>query len=241
MDTMAQTELQGIPGTRAQGTQSEGWEVIAQRVWATLDRLAARQEEQQKEAERRAREAERRWQEIDRLFKEATEERKKTDRQMRETDKEITRLSKNIGGLNNSFGTLIENLMSARLWEKFAAYPYNLRWAYQRIKIYGDGGRVLTDIDILLTDDEYAMAVEVKEKLDKVTDVKHHLKRMELIKKYPPKLVSPKMHWLGAMAGGEVNPDVGRFAHEKGFLVLELAGEAVRLIKPPAGFTPREW
>jgi hypothetical protein len=84
------------------------------------------------------------------------------------------------------------------------------------------------------------MAVEVKEKLDRKDDVKHHLKRMKLIKKYPPAEVKGKL-LLGAMAGGEVDSDVAGFAHANGFFVLELAGEAVRLVSPPSGFIPREW
>ena len=167
---------------------------------------------------------------------------KETDRQMKETDQKIGRLSKNIGGLNNAFGALIDNLIAARLWEQFANYPYNLRRAYQRVKIYDDtdANRVLTDIDILLSDGAYSMAVEVKEQLDRERDVEHHVKRMELIKKYPPAEVKGKL-LLGAMAGGEVDPDVAHFAYSKGFFVLELAGEAVRLVSPPLNFAPREW
>jgi hypothetical protein len=182
------------------------------------------------------------FQESDRQIEKLRESQQETDRQMKETDQKIDRLSKNIGGLNNAFGALIENLIAARLWEQFANYPYNLRRAYQRVKIYDDtdANRVLTDIDILLSDGAYSMAVEVKEQLDRERDVEHHVKRMELIKKYPPAEVKGKL-LLGAMAGGEVDPDVARFAYSKGFFVLELAGEAVRLVSPPLDFAPREW
>jgi hypothetical protein len=43
------------------------------------------------------------------------------------------------------------------------------------------------------------------------------------------------------MAGGEVDTDIADFAYNNGFFVLELAGEAVRLVAPPLGFTPKEW
>ncbi|MDR1377558.1 MAG: restriction endonuclease, SacI family [Synergistaceae bacterium] len=206
---------------------------------------------QMKETDRQLKETDRqlreRMQETDRQMKETVLQMKETDRQMKETDRQmketdlkIGKLSKNIGGLNNSFGALIENLISARLWEKFADYPYNLQRAYQRVKLYDENNRVRTDIDILLSDGTYAMAVEVKEKLDKESDVEHHMKRMELIKKYPPAEVKGKF-LLGAMAGGEVDADVANFAHANGFFVLELAGEAVRLVSPPSDFTPRKW
>jgi hypothetical protein len=60
---------------------------------------------------------------------------------------------------------LIETLIAARLWEKFSGYPYNLERAYQRIPIYDEKNYVRTDIDILLVDTEWAMAVEVKREL----------------------------------------------------------------------------
>jgi hypothetical protein len=84
------------------------------------------------------------------------------------------------------------------------------------------------------------MAVEVKGKLDRESDVERHVKRMELIKKYPPAEAKGKL-LLGAMAGGEVDSEIARFAYANGFFVLELAGEAVRLVAPPSDFAPREW
>jgi hypothetical protein len=215
-------------------------ERLLKELFAEVGRRIEETALQIKETDRQMQETDRKMQETDRQMQETDRKMQETDRQMQETDRKIDKLSKNIGGLNNSFGTLIENLISARLWEKFANYPYNLQRAYQRYKIYDDNNRVLTDIDILLSDGTYAMAVEVKEKLHKESDVEHHVKRMELIKKYPPAEVKGKF-LLGAMAGGEVDSDVASFAYANGFFVLELAGEAVRLVSPPSGFTPREW
>jgi hypothetical protein len=63
---------------------------------------------------------------------------------------------------------------------------------------------------------------------------------MELIRQYPP-LETVNKQLLGAMAGGVVNTDIMRYAYEAGFYVLELTGESVRLVPPPAGFKPRRW
>jgi hypothetical protein len=84
------------------------------------------------------------------------------------------------------------------------------------------------------------MAVEVKHELDKEKYVDEHLKRMELIRKYPPAETVNKQ-LLGAMAGGVVDTDIVGYAYEAGFYVLELTGESVHLIPPPAGFKPRQW
>jgi hypothetical protein len=175
------------------------------------------------------------------------EQIRKTEEQMQRTDARIEKMaekvddvSKNVGGLNRSMGELIETLMAARLWEKFDAYDYTFRRAQQRINLYDETDRKLTDIDVLLTDGEYVMAVEVKRELDKKDDVDHHLKRMELILKYPPAECKGKK-LLGAMAGGTVDPDVQTYAQSVGFFVLELTGESVRIVETPKEFKPRQW
>ncbi|GHU07717.1 hypothetical protein FACS1894151_02450 [Spirochaetia bacterium] len=164
------------------------------------------------------------------------ETRKNIDRMSERVD----RITQNVGGLNRSMGELIETLIAAKLWEKFDAYNYNLKRAYQRVPLYNENNEVVTDIDILLSNGEYVMAVEVKRELDKEKDVDHHLKRMELILKYPPAECKGKKI-LGAMAGGVVDADVQRYAHSVGFFVLCLTGESVQLAPRPKEFVPRRW
>jgi hypothetical protein len=84
------------------------------------------------------------------------------------------------------------------------------------------------------------MAVEVKRELNRKDEVDDHLKRMRLIRQYPPEQIGNKQ-LLGAMAGGVVDPDVKDYAHKSGFYVLELTGESVHLIPPPEGFEPGRW
>jgi hypothetical protein len=64
---------------------------------------------------------------------------------------------------------------------------------------------------------------------------------MQLIRQYPPGLISAGLQMLGAMAGGIVDPEVKDFACESGFFVLELTGESVHLVPPPEGFEPKRW
>ena len=150
----------------------------------------------------------------------------------------VDRVCINVGGLNRSLGELIETLIAARLWEKFP--EYNLKRAYQRIPLFDENNIIKTDIDILLVDTTTCMAVEVKHELDKRKDVDAHIKRMALIRKYPPELIGNKQ-LFGAMAGGVVDPDVKDYAYKSGFFVLELTGESVHLIPPPKGFDPKKW
>jgi hypothetical protein len=152
--------------------------------------------------------------------------------------KRVDRVTANVGGLNRSIGELIETLIAARLWEKFP--QYDLQRAYQRIPIYDEKRKQKTDIDILLVDTTVCMAVEVKRELDQKGDVDDHIKRMQLIRQYPPELIGSKQ-LLAAMAGGVVDPVVKKYAYESGFYVLELTGESVQLTPPPEGFEPKMW
>ena len=150
----------------------------------------------------------------------------------------VDRVTANVGGLNRSVGELVETLIAARLWEKFP--EYNLNRAYQRLPIYDDKAVLKSDIDILLVNTYMCMAVEVKRELDQTIEVDRHLKRMQLIRQFPPEQIGNK-HLFGAMASGLVTPEVKDYAYESGFFVLELTGESVHLIPPPEGFEPKQW
>jgi hypothetical protein len=151
----------------------------------------------------------------------------------------VDRITANVGGLNRSVGELIETLIAARLWEKFDGYNYNFKRVYQRVPIYDNTDRLRSDIDILLSNTKWCMAVEVKHEADN-KDVDQHLKRMQLIKQYPPMEVSGKK-LLGAIAGGVIPPDVQEYAFKAGFYVFELTGESVCLVQPPTDFKAQEW
>jgi predicted AAA+ superfamily ATPase len=172
-------------------------------------------------------------------FRELREYQAETTRQIEKTDKIVKKLSKQMGGLHNSMGELIETLIAPHLWEKFGGYPYNLCRGYQRVMVYDDKNKELTEIDILLSDTEWCMAVEVKREL-RIADIDRHIVRMGRILRYPPaETVGKKL--LGALAGGVVGPDVHEYAHIAGFFVLELRGDNVSLVPPPAGFSPKIW
>jgi predicted AAA+ superfamily ATPase len=183
-------------------------------VWALLQEVGRKQEENALQ------------------LKENAAQQKETDRQMKETSRKINELGKQMGGLHNSLGALIETLMASRLEEKFP--QYNFSRSFQRIKISDKNKKPVTEIDILLSDEEWAMAVEVKREPNK-EDVDHHCKRIELMRKYSLNEIRGKK-LLGAIAGGVVSLEVREYAQKNGFYVLELNGEQVSLLESPDGF-----
>jgi hypothetical protein len=153
---------------------------------------------------------------------------------------DVRRVTGNVGGLNQSMGDLIETLFAPHLGEKFDAYNYNLKQVRRRVPIYDDDNRLRSDIDILLSNTTVCMAVEVKRWLETEDPVDRHIKRMQLIRQYPPAEVKGKK-LLGAIVGAVVTPEAREYAEQNGFFVLELTGEDVRLLEPPEGFQPKEW
>ena len=194
-------------------------DITFEQVWAALMEDREQMKESREEADRRAQEA---------------------DKRMQKLEEQVEKTSKLVGGLGNSIGGLVETLFAARLWEKFASYEYDFKRVYQQMPVYEtNSSKVLTDIDILLSNRKWAMAVEVKRRMVK-EDVEEHLERIKRILKHPPAEVKGK-RLLGAMAGGTIDPDALKSAYNSGFFVLELKGESVELLTPPKGFEPMEW
>jgi hypothetical protein len=171
------------------------------------------------------------------------EDRKKAEalrdsiKELRNSQKET---SQQLGGLHNSMGDLVETLFAPHLGEKFAAYNYNLERQYHRVRIYDDNNRLRTDIDILLSNTTLCMAVEVKRWLETKDHVDDNIKRMQLIRQFPPAEVKGKK-LLGAIVGAVVTPEAREYAEQNGFFVLELTGYDIRLLEPPKDFQPKEW
>jgi len=84
------------------------------------------------------------------------------------------------------------------------------------------------------------MAVEVKLWLETKDQVDDSIRRMHLIRQYPPAEAKGKK-LLGAIVGAVVTPEAREYAEQSGFFVLELTGEDVRLLEPPEGFQLKEW
>jgi predicted nuclease with TOPRIM domain len=191
-------------------------------------------------------ETDRKFAETDRKFVEAAEQFQEIGRRQAKTDEQLTRLEKtvervsgNVGGLNVSMGELVETLIAPHLAEKFEAWNYNLKRIFHRVYIYDDAVIQRGEIDILLSDTTVCMAVEVKRWLEKMDQVDEHIKRMQLIRKYPPAETKGK-RLLGAIAGAVVTPEAREYAEKNGFFVLELTGEDVRLLESEKNFQPKE-
>jgi hypothetical protein len=185
------------------------------------------------ETDRKMQETDRKIQETGQLIQqtqlEMREDHKETARRMRETDRQI-------GRLGNRLGDLIEHLTASNLLDQFKSLNYTFTRISRNTKIKDPNNRILAEIDLLLENGEYAMAVEVKSVLT-LMDVKEHIKRMETLRRYAD-VHQDKRKYVSSVSGALVEDEARDFALAKGIYVIKHPGETVEILVPE---TVRTW
>jgi len=201
-------------------------------VWAAMMKTDARIEESRKQTDARIEESRKQTDaRIEEYWKRMEESRK-------QTDKSLADMSKNLGGVGNSLGRLTEAIFTAELWKRFSDIGYPVSQQCNNKKFYGDN-QVLTEVDLLIENGEYAILVEIKTDLT-ASDVDDHLERIGIVRKYfDARGDSRKL--IGAVAGGAISDNVMKYAHRKGLYVVTQTGDAVALAEMPHGFKATEW
>jgi len=183
------------------------------------------------EAEAKARQAE--W--------EARQAKSEAEAKARQAvwDERMKRLDQKIGHIGNTVGFFAEDFFAAKSAELLTPYGYTFKRVFQQIPVYNKEGRTLTEIDLMLSNGEYGMVIEVKTCLKK-EDVNLMLDKMEKIKNNPPAEIAGKKLLCG-VAGINVKDDARERAFELGFFVFEQSSDTITLTKPPEDFKPAEW
>jgi hypothetical protein len=209
-----------------------------EKVWATIQELSRKAELRDEETTRQIRELS---QKADRCqeetFRQIREQSQKADRRQAETARQIRELSKNIGGINNSFGGWAEETVSAQLGKKFDKLGYTFtRGGPQK---YWEGDLTVCQVDMMLENGEYAMAVEIKSTLTR-EDVDEHLERIGKVREQMDKR-GDRRKLVGAVAGMSIAENSEAYAQKKGLYVVVPSGNSVMVAKLPENFKPREW
>lgn len=186
-------------------------------VWKLVRELA----ESQKETDRKSQETDRQIQETELL--------------VQETSRQIAAVSKKIGDLGNRLGEFVEGMVRPALVRLFQARGIAVHEVYPDVSV--DRGNEGLQIDLLVLNDDDAVAVEVKSKLSQA-DVDEHLERLSKLKRLMPRY--RELRLLGAVAAMVVPPPVARYAYRKGLFVLAQSGETVRILNDER-FQPRTW
>ncbi|MDR0387496.1 MAG: hypothetical protein LBH57_05625, partial [Treponema sp.] len=188
------------------------------------------------------RETDRQMKETDRVLKEMSAETarrmRETDQRMRETARQMKETDRKIGNLGSRLGEVIEHLMSPKLHEKFEELGLYFTRNSRNFELRDRNKNCLTEVDVFLENDEYAMAVEVKTRLTS-EDVKDHVKRLAILRKAADGH-DDRRKYLGAVAGAVVDPEVSAYARKTGFYVIIPSGDGVD-IEVPEGSKPQTW
>jgi hypothetical protein len=190
-------------------------------VWAILREVAENQKE------------------TDRMIKETRESHKEIDQLLDRVGRKMEMLNEQMGGLHNSFGEMAEHLVVPGIAERFNELGFHFNAvAPGGYDVLDDDGKVIAQVDILLENSGYIIAVEVKAKVH-LKDMEHHVKRLELLRKYWNKRGDRRVI-QGAIAGAIFGNMEKQAAIEAGFYVLVQSGDTMKLDLPD-GFVPRGW
>lgn len=188
-----------------------------QEVWALFREVARRQEELAKRQEVTNREIEKTARGIDRL------------------SDEVGRVNKAVGDLTGKWGKFVEGLVAPGAVRIFRERGIEVKQTHTRSESQRNGESM--EIDVLVVNDEYAIAISVKSTL-KVENVDEHIDALSRFHEFFTNFSDKKI--LGAVAGIVIDEGAGKYAYRKGLFVITQAGENIKILNDEK-FKPKEW
>lgn len=167
------------------------------------------------------------FQETDRRFKETDKKFQEAAEQIKETDKKFDKYFHKVKELDRNWGKLVEALVKPSVAAQFRK---------RGIAVIGSGQQVermlgadTIEIDILLSDGDSLIAVEVKTTL-RIENVDEHLQHhLRPFKRFFPEYQDKKIY--GAVAYIHVEENADRYAYKKGLFVLTFTtGDLVTIL-----------
>ncbi len=173
-------------------------------------------EKQLREQERqeRDREQEKRKRELDALFAE-------TDRQLKETSLEVKRLSRQLSGTT---GHIVEGLVSSSTERIFQKAGLELHNSGRNLKRSIPSEKIAMEVDVLLSNEEMAIPVEVKANCTKA-DVKRFLHQMGHFRRLFPEYDGKEVY--AAMAAINYEKGAAELAHKEKLLVIRVNSDDI--------------
>lgn len=166
--------------------------------------------------------------EVWRLFRE-------TDKKLDRLEAQVDRTSRSVDAITDRWGRFVENMVAPAAQRLFAERGIPVHMVSPRVRGRRNGDSM--EIDLLVTNDDRAVLVEVKSNL-RQADVDAHLDRLQRFKTIFPRYADAKV--MGAVAGVEVPDEVALYAYRKGLFVLVQSGETMAIANDDR-FVPAEW
>lgn len=174
--------------------------------------------------------------ETDRKFAETSRLAKQSDMRMEKLNKE---LSRKIADLGDTLGRFAEEQVRADLIDKFDKWGIPVHAITNHFIQRDANNEYAYEVDILIYNSKYVVAIEVKNTLKK-DDVDEHLERMKKMQELPLPATEGKI-LLSAVAGMIVGDGVDKYAEKKGLFVLKPSGDSIKIANNKKTFIPKEW
>jgi hypothetical protein len=160
-----------------------------------------------------------------------------------ETDKRIEKvnrdLSKKIGELGDTLGRFAEEQVKADLVSKFDQWGIPVKFYTTHAVKRDNDGQFAYEVDILIYNTEYVIAIEVKNQLRK-DDIDDHIERMKKLQEFPLPDTKGKI-LLAGIASMIVGEGLDKYAESKGLFFIKPSGDTIKIANNKKTFKPREW
>jgi predicted transcriptional regulator len=188
----------------------------------------------------RFQETDKKFLETDKKFQETAVRFQETDRKFQETDKKFQETARKIDELANLFtsqwGKLIEALVEPGVLQLFRDRAINVKQTFRRAESRRNGDTM--EIDLLLTNDDELVVVEVKTTL-KVEHIREFLDDLAQFPIFFPRYRNCAIY--GAVAALHIEEEADRYAYRQGLFVLKPGKEGIIRILNDMKFKPKRF
>jgi hypothetical protein len=164
-------------------------------------------------------------QEADRRSAEADRRSAEADRRLEKLERTVENTNRAVNGLTTRWGRFVEELVRPAVVRMFRTKGININRTFLRMR--SEAGNVPMEIDVFGVNGMSAIAVECKSRLSN-DDVEQMCERLRNLKQAFPEYTDYRI--FGAVAGIEVDENVGRYAYQKGLYVIKPSGDTVEII-----------
>jgi hypothetical protein len=209
-------------------------------MWAIIQEINEWRRETEKLMKENAAEADKWLKENEKLQKENRQLIKENEELQKENHQLIKENWRKLGDsdIYSELDEFVDDIIMPNILQKVESLGYGFDRVQKCFQFSDKNIQLIAEADVLLINGDYLMIIKVETML-KTQDIDDHLKRLERIKKcarLPPK----NYKFIGCVAATVVDETVRRYAHKKGFYVLEQSGDTVKL-DVPDGFVPKTW
>lgn len=174
--------------------------------------------------------------EADRRFAEADRRAAEADKRLARAEAIAAQANQAVNNLSSRWGRFVENLVAPAALRLFQGQGMAVQEVYQRVRSARSNRNL--EIDILVVDDDVAVAIVVKSRLTQ-DSVRQVLRSLEQFKAAFPHYSSYRLY--GAVAAIEIDKDVDTYAHNQGLFVIQQCGDSVEISRAADDFSPRIW